>query len=164
MGVEQCDDGNQANNDGCSASCQVEVMKCGNGVIDPGERCDTALPAPFVGVTCKPVTCQYNFSQATQLYCNGTCTWAGAQGCDQQDANIHCKLKTGNPNSVALSWTDTTAQPTFGFACPGFGNQSTNLGPMPEYGVAVNVWWQGTSILGNHGAGQIIFNANCTNP
>ena len=134
-----------------------------NGVIDPGERCDTALPPPFVGVTCKPVSCQWNFSQATQLYCNGTCTWAGGIGCDQQDANILCKLKTGNPNSVALSWTDTTAQPTFGFPCTPLG-YGIPLGTIPEYGVNVPVSWQETSILANHGAGQIILNPNCTNP
>jgi len=139
----------------------VDMTKCGNGVVDPGERCDTALPAPFPGVTCKPVSCLYNFSQATQLYCNGTCTWAGNQGCDQADANILCKLKTGNPNSVALNWTDGTAQATFGFSCPSIGQ---NLGTIPEYGVNVPVWYQGTSILDNHGAGQIILNPNCTNP
>src|SRR5258707_1343212 len=35
---EQCDDGNNTNGDGCSASCQLEV--CGNSVVDAGEACD----------------------------------------------------------------------------------------------------------------------------
>ena len=35
---EQCDDGNRSNDDGCSASCQIEL--CGNGTTDPGEQCD----------------------------------------------------------------------------------------------------------------------------
>lgn len=161
MGVETCDDGNVANNDGCSASCQIEISKCGNGVIDPGEHCDTALPTPGPGVGCKPVTCLYDFSQITQLYCNGTCTWAGGEGCDQADANILCKLKTGNANSIATSWTPATAQPTFGFSCPGY---TTNLGPLPAFGVPQNVWYQGASILGNHGPGNIILNPVCTNP
>ncbi|MBX3156273.1 MAG: tandem-95 repeat protein [Deltaproteobacteria bacterium] len=36
---EECDDGNTASGDGCSATCQVEVG-CGNGIIEPGEECD----------------------------------------------------------------------------------------------------------------------------
>jgi hypothetical protein len=120
------------------------------------------LPPPFTGVTCKPVTCLYDFSQVTQLYCNGTCTWAGGQGCDQADANIFCKLKTGNPNSVSTGWTNAVAQPTFGFPCqPNYG---VAIGPLPEYGVNLSVRYQSTSILQNHGAGSIILNPTCTNP
>jgi cysteine-rich repeat protein len=163
LNVEDCDDGNLNNNDGCSALCKVEVTKCGNGVIDPGERCDTALPPPFTGVTCKPVSCLYDFSQVTQLYCNGGCTWAGAQDCDQADANILCRLKTGNPNSIATGWTSTTAQPTFGFPCAPLG-YGTLIGPIPEYGVAETVRYQNTSILADHGPGNIILNPMCTNP
>ena len=35
---EQCDDGNVADGDGCTAACRLE--RCGNGVRDPGEDCD----------------------------------------------------------------------------------------------------------------------------
>jgi cysteine-rich repeat protein len=35
---EMCDDGNNIDGDGCSASCTVEV--CGNGILDHGEQCD----------------------------------------------------------------------------------------------------------------------------
>ena len=35
---EQCDDGNNLNGDGCSASCTLEL--CGNDVVDGGEQCD----------------------------------------------------------------------------------------------------------------------------
>ena len=40
---EQCDDGNTASGDGCSQTCQIEVVNgpiCGNGVVDAGEQCD----------------------------------------------------------------------------------------------------------------------------
>ena len=37
-GVEQCDDGNVINGDGCSSTCTSEG--CGNGVVEPGEQCD----------------------------------------------------------------------------------------------------------------------------
>ena len=36
---EGCDDGNNRNGDGCSASCAVETS-CGDGVRDTGEGCD----------------------------------------------------------------------------------------------------------------------------
>lgn len=36
---EDCDDGNNRNGDGCSASCFLETF-CGDGLLDPGEGCD----------------------------------------------------------------------------------------------------------------------------
>ena len=38
--TEECDDGNTADGDGCSAECLREDAVCGNGVLDPGEECD----------------------------------------------------------------------------------------------------------------------------
>jgi cysteine-rich repeat protein len=35
---EVCDDGNNVDGDGCSATCQIEV--CGNGELNVGEQCD----------------------------------------------------------------------------------------------------------------------------
>jgi cysteine-rich repeat protein len=37
-GDEECDDGNTAGGDGCSAVCRIEA--CGNGVLDVGEACE----------------------------------------------------------------------------------------------------------------------------
>ena len=37
--VEQCDDGNLIDGDGCSSTCQIESF-CGDGILDPGEACD----------------------------------------------------------------------------------------------------------------------------
>ena len=37
---EECDDGNTAGGDGCSAFCTVEGPLCGNGVVTPPEQCD----------------------------------------------------------------------------------------------------------------------------
>jgi len=39
IGVEQCDDGNIVNGDGCSSQCQIE-KRCGNCIVEPGEQCD----------------------------------------------------------------------------------------------------------------------------
>jgi cysteine-rich repeat protein len=132
---------------------QVEVMKCGNGVIDPGERCDTALPAPFVGVTCKPVTCQYNFSQATQLYCNGSCTWAGAAGLRPAGREHPVQAEDGQPEQRGAGLDGTTAQPTFGFPCTPLG-YGTRSGTIPEYGVNVPVSWQGPASWATTGRGR----------
>ena len=38
-GVEECDDGNLDDGDGCDANCEIEPG-CGNGQIDDGEACD----------------------------------------------------------------------------------------------------------------------------
>lgn len=53
------------------------------------------------------------------------------------------------------------SMPAPAFACPGLNN---NLGPMPEFGVNLNVWYQPGSVLGNHGGGLVIVNPNCSNP
>jgi cysteine-rich repeat protein len=39
---EECDDGNNNNNDGCSNQCTINAANsnCGNGVVDTGEECD----------------------------------------------------------------------------------------------------------------------------
>ncbi len=137
---------------------------CGNNVIDSGERCDGTLNVPAGGqVTCRaPATkneCKLDFSQVPQLYCNGSCSWGGASGCDQADADIFCKLKTGSTTSTATSFTTATALGVGGFSCPSIG---TNMGPMPEYGVGVNVWYQGTSILANHGGGTVVNSVTCS--
>jgi cysteine-rich repeat protein len=53
---EQCDDGNTASGDGCSATCILE--RCKNGVLDPGEQCDGALGLqPCNAQTCLQERC-----------------------------------------------------------------------------------------------------------
>jgi hypothetical protein len=137
------------------------VNLCGNNVLDAGEERDPP-PGPFSSVVVDSQTCRWHFENVPQLYCNGTCTWAGAAGCDQADADIYCKLRTGSPTSVATTFQVITALPLPGFACPGFSAASVNLGPKPLRGVNVNVWYQDTSILANHGPGLVVSNANCT--
>lgn len=40
-GLEECDDGNNTDGDGCSSSCLDENQPmCGNGIIEAGEGCD----------------------------------------------------------------------------------------------------------------------------
>ena len=106
--------------------------------------------------------CKFDFSKVPQLYCNGSCDWTGkGLGCTQANADIFCKLTQGSATSTASSFTTSTAEGVGGFPCMPLG-YGTNYGPMPEYGVSVNVAYQGTSILANHGAGTIISGATCT--
>ena len=143
---------------------------CGNNAIDMNERCDGMQGVVQGGaMACYPpgnkLECKWDFSKVSQLYCNGGCSWAGACDCDQADADIFCKLKTGNPSSTAISFTKTTALAQEGFPCQPVGSYGTALGAIPEYGVnlATNggVRYQPTSILANHGAGNVITNVQC---
>jgi cysteine-rich repeat protein len=41
IGIEECDDGNTNNGDGCSSACELENgQTCGNGILEGNERCD----------------------------------------------------------------------------------------------------------------------------
>jgi hypothetical protein len=134
---------------------------CGNGVIDPGEERDPP-PGPFMSAPVDAVTCKWHFENAPQFYCNGGCDWTGAgQGCTQANANIFCKLKTGNPNSTATAFTTTTALAQPGFSCPANNGTNVDIGPLPLRGVNQDVYYQDSSILANHGAGTVINSVTC---
>ena len=144
-----------------STTIQAPTSTCGNLTLDGIEEYDPA-PGPFSTVRADSSTCRWDFSAVQQLYCNGSCTWAGGSGCDQADADIFCKLKTGNPSSTAITWTNTTALAAPGFPCMphGYGSAINVV----ARGVSVSVRYQDASILGNHGAGAVITNPVCTNP
>jgi len=133
---------------------------CGDGILEAGEERDPP-PGPFSSVSVDPATCRWHFENVAQLYCNGGCSWGGVSDCDQVDADIFCKLRTGNPNSTATTFVITTAQPVPGFPCLG---STPNVGPLPLRGVTVNVPYQDSSILANHGPGHVIVSPTCTNP
>ncbi|CAN5760050.1 hypothetical protein BH09MYX1_BH09MYX1_34640 [soil metagenome] len=140
---------------------------CGNSVIDSGEKCDGTVNVPAGGqISCRAPgatnECKLDFSNVPQLYCTGTCSWGGAQGCDQADADIFCKLKKGSSTSVATSFTTGVAQAVGGFPCPG-GSYGMSIGTMPEYGVSQTVYYQATSLMANHGGGTVINSVVCTN-
>jgi cysteine-rich repeat protein len=71
-GVEQCDDGNSFSGDGCSATCQLEVPVCGNGVVEPGEECDDGNTASTDACT---ATCR-------MARCGDGFRWIGNEQCD----------------------------------------------------------------------------------
>ena len=60
---EECDDGNAADDDGCSGRCAVEkkgevitMAACGNGTVDEGEQCDAGPANAYAPDACRP-TC-----------------------------------------------------------------------------------------------------------
>ncbi len=129
---------------------------CGDGYLHPGEEVD---PDPGYSYISLDSSCRWDFSGINQLYCNGSCTWAGSSDCDQSDANILCQLLMDNPASTAVSWTSTTALSEPGFSCPGYGGTIST-----DRGVSVSVWYQDSSILATHGPGNVIAYPVCTDP
>ncbi len=70
---EQCDDGNNANGDGCDSNCRLEV--CGNGIVQSGEDCDDENSNNNDG--CKN-DCTYNV-------CGDGVLYTGVEQCEDND-------------------------------------------------------------------------------
>lgn len=164
-GVEVCDDGfNDDTYNGCAPSCKGFGPRCGDGEVDKTninqpkgfEYCDGVAPYAGVGCTSK---CLYDFSQVSQMYCRSGCSWAGPSGCDQADADVFCRLKTGNPLSTADSFQLGIPTDQGGFPCanPDVAVELNGvdpriaLGPLPEYGINTNVYYQTNIIKTSHG-------------
>ncbi|HFE46692.1 MAG TPA: DUF4215 domain-containing protein, partial [Nannocystis exedens] len=169
-GGEVCDDGiNDDSYGGCAPGCKKPGPHCGDDVVQKtqGERCDTS--PPFANVTCNP-NCTYNFSTVSQLFCGGSCSWDGVNGCQKGDADIFCKLKLGSPTATAKSFNANTniGKPTngSGFPCANPdveipGDLRINLGKLNEYGVNQTVFWQNKDILNTHGPGDTLIQIQC---
>lgn len=80
---EECDDGNGAGSDGCSATCTFEAAAtdCGDHVVDPGEQCDDGnllandgcSPTCRLESTAKRVTLRQSTSDAILAGHSATC-------------------------------------------------------------------------------------------
>jgi len=136
------------------------ATSCGNGVLDNGEEFDPA-PGPFGSAPVNASSCKFDFSRVTQLFCNGGCSKVGLLGCDQADADLLCKLKTGNAASVASLWEIENVRDEAGFACPieGLGTPVANL---RGRGVDVPVFYSESPLLESHGPGHVVTNVVCT--
>jgi hypothetical protein len=140
----------------------TEPTTCGNGVVDNAEEFDPA-PGPFRSAPVSSSTCTFDFSQVTQLYCDGACSTAGPSGCDQPDADLLCKLKTGNPNSVAVSFAVEQVRDEAGFSCP-YPWYGTEIPQLRRRGVSSSVFYSDTSLLESHSMGNSVTDVVCTNP
>ncbi|MFH0873649.1 MAG: DUF4215 domain-containing protein [Candidatus Komeilibacteria bacterium] len=86
-GSEQCDDGNVANGDGCSSSCQIEIPPsspvCGNGVKESDETCDEG------NLNGQPLHCNSNCGGNTPPVCGNQITETSPYGSEQcDDGNV----------------------------------------------------------------------------
>jgi hypothetical protein len=167
-----CDDGSSSTFPGAEELCddvdndcddeidEVEacLSSCGDGVLDEGEELDPP-EGSFTTVDVDDATCRWDFSEVEQLYCNGGCSWAGASSCDDADADIFCKLRTGNPLSEATSYSLDVALNAPGFPCPsGYPIVWT------DRGVSETVYYTDLDIRATHGAGEVITHPVCTDP
>lgn len=79
-GLEECDDGNTVDGDGCEANCTITPVDrpaCGNRQIDPGEECDDENQIPGDG-------CEPDCRRTPQPVCGNGKTEAGEQ-CDDEN-------------------------------------------------------------------------------
>ena len=154
--AEDCDDAIDHDCNGFST-----CSSCGDGVLDLDEEYEPP-PGPFTHLLVDSQTCRWDFSGVSQLYCNGSCSWAGGSDCDQDDADLFCQLIMDNENSTATSYSMLTALAEPGIPC----NHSTYGAAISgvDRGVGITMTWQDSSILANHGPGTVITDPVCTNP
>jgi hypothetical protein len=135
---------------------------CGDGVLEGREEFEGGA-GPFSSAPVDGTSCQFDFSAVTQLFCNGGCSWAGPTSCDQADATVLCRLKTGNPNAFAVTYQVTTATAAPGFSCAplGFGQIVPNMAGRTS-GLLFPVRYENVSLLGTHGAGLVVTNVVCS--
>ncbi len=89
---EECDDGNNEDGDGCSASCKKEPVVCGNGILELGEECDDGNLVDGDGCTS---TCIVEFcgDGIVQPALGEVCDEGSSNG----DAGIPCDVKCKRP-------------------------------------------------------------------
>jgi len=133
---------------------------CGDGLLQIGEEYDPP-PGPFLNVSVDPDTCRWDFSDVEQLYCYGFCSWAGPPGCDQQDADVLCRLITDNPESEAITYTITAP-----LSQPGFPGVYCDFGVLIDTDRGVpDVAWMDESLADHHGGGgEVVAFPDCTDP
>ena len=125
---EQCDDGNQVNGDGCSATCTVEAPTsiCGDGVVNAGEQCDDGNQVNGDGCS---ATCIIEVLRAT-VCGNGDVT--APEQCD--DGNLVNGDGCDDTCTIENNWVCTigpsVCNPDLGTANP--SSQFTNLTVFPN--------------------------------
>ncbi len=117
---EQCDDGNNVNGDGCSATCTIEPY-CGDGTKNPGEQCDdgnnangdgcsaTCTIEPYCGDGTKDSgeACDDGLNNGKPGFCNATCT-----GIEPPDPTPYCGDGTKDPGEACDDGTNN-GKPNF---------------------------------------------------
>ena len=119
---EECDDGNTASGDGCSATCQSEgTPECGNDILETGEECDdgNTVSGDGCSATCQNETgpeCGNNVVEAGEQCddgntddgdgCSSTCEWEGAGASVSGGAGrlaVTCTAAYGSVGTLCIS-------------------------------------------------------------
>ncbi|GAB4557810.1 MAG: hypothetical protein Tsb0020_02300 [Haliangiales bacterium] len=173
-GDDECDNGldNRDAPNQCRTNCKLPT--CGDNIIDNGENVDPPIsPSPVVSVDTD--TCRFDLSNMQQMYCQADCgtVWDGERDCQESDADVLCKLITGNPNSQATDYMVLSALQMPGVCCPPPELEDPTeldcvaLGNMSDRGVDVNISIHETDLSDSHGTGGVVAIASpddCTNP
>ncbi len=95
---EQCDDGNQINNDGCTNTCQNAA--CGDGIVGntPGEQCDDGNTDNTDAClnTCQAAICGDGVAQVGVEECDNGTNPVFGNGGTQSDCDVNCQYTCGN--------------------------------------------------------------------
>jgi cysteine-rich repeat protein len=110
-GVEECDDGNSINNDGCTNACTLPV--CGDSIINGTEQCDDGNTSNTDAClnSCLNATCGDGYTRSGVEDCDSgtsdstTCDYAGGTGANACTA-VQCG--DGYTNTTAGEDCDTT--------------------------------------------------------
>ncbi len=103
-GEEECDDGNTTAGDGCSEVCHLELVSCGDGVLDDGEECDD-------GNTDNTDACLNDCHDAS---CGDGYVWVGEEECEGDDVEsctTTCDSAGTRPCGTDCHWFDTCMPP-----------------------------------------------------
>ena len=161
--IEVCGDVVDENCDGFAMDCPAV---CGDGILAGGEEVDPPV-SQFASLSVDPTTCRYDFTSVDQLVCGGTCSWGGADGCDQDDADLLCQLRTDNPGAAAGAFSVSAALEEGGFPCSadGFGAPFTaDLSARMATPPGFDPGYMDTSIAADQGAVDVVTGVSCTTP
>jgi len=155
---EECDDGNTASGDGCSATCALE--SCGNGTTDQGEGCDDGNTVDCDGCssTCQVEACGNGLVECAEECddgnlangdgCSSTCTIESATctpawdiTCGDEDRwNTSYYGSTTDVDSYScVSWDETGPEYVYTFQAPQTGQVTATLSGL-ESGVDLDVF------------------------
>ena len=148
---EQCDDGNQNSNDGCSSSCKIE--QCGDGIVQTSEECDNGdSDNPNASASCnndctKPINISIGAtavaSSAYQSPNNGNDDNIQNYWYDRGDT--HWGITLSSPKRIAggdIQWYSSAATYQSDFTVEGStdGDTWTELGSFEESGDSIQQW------------------------
>lgn len=100
----------------------------------------------------------FDFSGAEQFFCHLDCSPAGPPGCDQEDADMFCRLKLRSKTAHAASFGVHEASSKPGFCCL----DGVMLGPFLELGIDVELCYSGQGLSDAHSGGKAIDQIECS--